>query len=83
MAVAAEGGGVEEGVGESSSPPRYAASAPAASGPAASGGSGGGVAPGDICAQVYDRLVADGNDEATGPDFRVQLEAHFARLPYR
>jgi hypothetical protein len=83
MAVAAEGGGVEEGVGESSSPPRYAASAPA---PAASGGSGGGsggVAPGDICAQVYERLVADGNEEAAGPDFRVQLEAHFARLPYR
>ncbi|KQJ92138.1 serine/threonine-protein kinase STY46 [Brachypodium distachyon] len=89
MAVAAEGGGpaaaVEEGVGESSSPPRDAPPAPA---PAPSGGSGGGGGAGgggasrDICAEVFERLVADGNDEAAGPDFRAQLDAHFARLPY-
>ena len=78
--MAAEGGGVEEGVGESSSPPRYVAPEPAASG---GSGGGAGAAALDICAQVYERLVADGNEEATGPDFRVQLEAHFARLPYR
>ncbi|XP_044949228.1 serine/threonine-protein kinase STY8-like isoform X2 [Hordeum vulgare subsp. vulgare] len=78
MAVAAEGGGVEEGVGESSSPPRSAPPAPAVSG----GSGGGGGAPRDICTQVFERLVADGNEEAAGPDFRVQLEAHFARLPF-
>ncbi|KAM3255687.1 hypothetical protein ACQJBY_048706 [Aegilops geniculata] len=78
MAVAAEGGSVEEGVGESSSPPREAPPAPAVSG----GSGGGGGAPRDICTQVFERLVADGNEEAAGPDFRVQLEAHFARLPF-
>ncbi|XBI79788.1 hypothetical protein VPH35_089133 [Triticum aestivum] len=78
MAVAAEGGSVEEGVGESSSPPREAPPAPAVSG----GSGGGGGAPRDICTQVFERLVADGNEEVAGPDFRVQLEAHFARLPF-
>ncbi|KAG8050580.1 hypothetical protein GUJ93_ZPchr0009g1445 [Zizania palustris] len=77
----AEGGGVEEGVGESSSPPRGAAG-PAA--PTASGGSDGGAAGlggYSICDQVFDRLVAEGNEEATAPDFRAQLEHHFSRLP--
>ncbi|XP_052138871.1 serine/threonine-protein kinase STY46 isoform X2 [Oryza sativa Japonica Group] len=83
-AAAAEGGGgggVEEGVGESSSPPRDPAAAPAASG--GSGGGGGGGAGGlNICNQVYERLVAEGNEEAAAPDFRAQLEAHFMRLPH-
>ncbi|EEE52818.1 hypothetical protein OsJ_35327 [Oryza sativa Japonica Group] len=75
------GGGVEEGVGESSSPPRDPAAAPAASG--GSGGGGGGGAGGlNICNQVYERLVAEGNEEAAAPDFRAQLEAHFMRLPH-
>uniref|UniRef100_A0A0E0J750 non-specific serine/threonine protein kinase n=1 Tax=Oryza nivara TaxID=4536 RepID=A0A0E0J750_ORYNI len=32
--------------------------------------------------QVYERLVAEGNEEAAAPDFRAQLEAHFMRLPH-
>ncbi|RCV37188.1 hypothetical protein SETIT_8G042900v2 [Setaria italica] len=82
-------GGAEEGVGESSSPPRAPAPAPA---PAASGGSGGrgggggggGVGARDICREVFERLVADGHVEAvgaSGPELRARLEAHFARLP--
>ncbi|KAL5225571.1 hypothetical protein ABZP36_012210 [Zizania latifolia] len=77
--AAAEGGGVEEGVGESSSPPRDAAG-PAA--PTASGGSGGGAGGGQsICSQVFDRLLAEGNEEAAAPGFLSQLEHHFSRLP--
>jgi hypothetical protein len=71
------GGGVEEGVGESSSPPRDAAPAPAAS-----GGSGGGGAR-NICGQVYERLVADGHEGASDPEFLENIVAHFARLPHR
>ncbi|KAL6906119.1 hypothetical protein ACP4OV_003720 [Aristida adscensionis] len=83
-AVAAAPGGphgaVEEGVGESSSPPRdAAAAAPAA--PAGSGGSGGAGGGRDICGQVLDRLVADGHEEAADPEFRDKIVAHFARLP--
>ncbi|RCV36118.1 hypothetical protein SEVIR_7G306100v4 [Setaria viridis] len=79
-AAAAEGGlggGVEEGVGESSSPPRDAAPVPAGS-----GGSGGGGGARDICGQVLDRLVADGHAEASDPEFRDKLVAHFGRLPH-
>ncbi|KAG8093650.1 hypothetical protein GUJ93_ZPchr0012g21214 [Zizania palustris] len=77
--AAVEGGGVEEGVGESSSPPRDAAG-PAA--PTASGGSGGGAGGGQsICSQVFDRLLAEGNEEAAAPGFLSQLEHHFSRLP--
>ncbi|CAN6344490.1 unnamed protein product [Urochloa humidicola] len=79
-AAAAEGGfggGVEEGVGESSSPPRDAAPVPAGS-----GGSGGGGGAGDICGQVLERLVADGHAEASDPEFRDKLVAHFGRLPH-
>lgn len=76
-AEAAAGGGVEEGVGESSSPPRDAAPAL----PAGSGGSGG--AARDICGQVYERLVADGHEGASDPEFHERLVAHFARLPHR
>lgn len=69
------------GRGESSSR-RVTAAAPAASG--GSGGGGGGGAGGlNICNQVYERLVAEGNEEAAAPDFRAQLEAHFMRLPHR
>lgn len=78
-AAGGPGGGVEEGVGESSSPPRDAAPAPAVSG--GSGGSGG--AARDICGQVYERLVADGHEAASDPEFREKLLAHFARLPHR
>jgi hypothetical protein len=77
--VAAEGGPVEEGVGESSSPPRVDA-APAPSGSVGSGGRGG---AGDICAEVLERLVADGHAEASDPEFRDRLAAHFGRLPHR
>jgi hypothetical protein len=80
--VAAEGGpggAVEEGVGESSSPPREDA-VPA---PAGSGGSGGSGGAREICAQVLDRLVADGYAEASDPEFRDRLAAHFGRLPHR
>ncbi|CAL4904088.1 unnamed protein product [Urochloa decumbens] len=79
-AAAAEGGfggGVEEGVGESSSPPRDAAPVPAGS-----GGSGGGGGARDICGQVLERLVADGHAEASDPEFRDKLVAHFGRLPH-
>uniref|UniRef100_A0A804RGI0 non-specific serine/threonine protein kinase n=1 Tax=Zea mays TaxID=4577 RepID=A0A804RGI0_MAIZE len=79
--VAAEGGpggAVEEGVGESSSPPREDA-VPA---PAGSGGSGGSGGAREICAQVLDRLVADGYAEASDPEFRDRLAAHFGRLPH-
>ncbi|KAL6642304.1 hypothetical protein ACP70R_020485 [Stipagrostis hirtigluma subsp. patula] len=77
-ALAAGGphGAVEEGVGESSSPPRDAAPEPAGS-----GGSGGAGAARDICGQVLDRLVADGHEEASDPEFREKIAAHFARLP--
>ncbi|KAK3139388.1 hypothetical protein QOZ80_5AG0382470 [Eleusine coracana subsp. coracana] len=78
-AAGGPGGGVEEGVGESSSPPRDAAPAPAVSG--GSGGSGGAAAR-DICGQVYERLVADGHEGASDPEFREKLVAHFARLPH-
>jgi len=79
--VAAEGGpggAVEEGVGESSSPPREDA-VPA---PAGSGGSGGSGGAREICAQVLDRLVADGYAEASDLEFRDRLAAHFGRLPH-
>ncbi|CAO2145683.1 unnamed protein product [Urochloa humidicola] len=76
---------MEEGVGESSTPPRAPAPAPA---PAASGGSGrgggGGAGGRDICREVFERLVADGHMEAvgaSGPELLARLEAHFARLP--
>lgn len=71
-----EGGGggggaaeeIEEGVGESSSPPR---------------GFGGGGAH-DLKSDIFERLVAIGNEEAVAnPDFKEQLDAHFARLPPR
>ncbi|CAN6362345.1 unnamed protein product [Urochloa humidicola] len=82
----AEGGGAEEGFGESSTPtpPRAPTPAPA---PAASGGSGGGVRGGGGGAggrEVFERLVADGHVEAvgaSGPELLARLEAHFARLP--
>jgi hypothetical protein len=80
-----EGGGAEEGVGESSSPPR--APAPAASGGSGGRGGGGGAGGRDLCRAVFERLVADGHVEAvgatSGPELRAQLEAHFARLPVR
>ena len=79
MVAAEEGGPVEEGVGESSSPPREYAAPPA---PASSGGGSGGGAR-DICAQVLERLVADGHAEASDPEFRDRLAAHFGRLPHR
>nr|CAB3463152.1 unnamed protein product [Digitaria exilis] len=79
--VAAQGGpsvvGVEEGVGESSSPPREEAPVPSGS-----GGSGGGGGARDICGQVLERLVADGHAEASDPEFREKLVAHFGRLPH-
>nr|CAB3489188.1 unnamed protein product [Digitaria exilis] len=83
-------GGAEEGVGESSSPPRSPAPVPvpvpAASGGSAGrvGGGGGGAGGRDICREVFERLVADGHVEAagaSGPELRARLEAHFARLP--
>ncbi|CAL4989476.1 unnamed protein product [Urochloa decumbens] len=90
MMAEAEGGGAEEGVGESSSPPRAPARAPVPA-PGASGGSGGGGRGGgggaggrDICRDVFERLVTDGHVEAvgaSGPEFLARLEAHFARLP--
>uniref|UniRef100_A0A0D9XX50 non-specific serine/threonine protein kinase n=2 Tax=Leersia perrieri TaxID=77586 RepID=A0A0D9XX50_9ORYZ len=53
---------------------------------AAAAAEGGGVEEGvggvDICSQVYERLVAEGNEEAAAPEFRAQLEAHFQRLPH-
>ncbi|KAF3790886.1 Serine/threonine-protein kinase [Nymphaea thermarum] len=55
---------VEE-VGESSSPPRAAASPHLL----------------DVRDDVYRRLVEDGNDAANDPGFREQLDAHFSRLP--
>ncbi|XP_031475615.1 serine/threonine-protein kinase STY46-like isoform X2 [Nymphaea colorata] len=55
---------VEE-VGESSSPPRAAASPHLL----------------DVRDDVYRRLVEDGNDAASDPGFREQLDAHFSRLP--
>ncbi|PAN11204.2 hypothetical protein PAHAL_2G149800 [Panicum hallii] len=61
------GGGVEEDVSENSSPPPAAAPVHAA----------------DICSEVYERLVQEGFEEALVPEFREQLEAHFARLPLR
>lgn len=61
------GGGVEEDVSENSFPP--AAAAP--------------VHATDICSEVYERLVQEGFKEALVPEFREQLEAHFARLPLR
>ncbi|OEL31973.1 Serine/threonine-protein kinase STY8 [Dichanthelium oligosanthes] len=79
-AAAAEGGpggGVEEGIGESSSPPRDAAPVPAGS-----GGSGGVGGARDICTQVLERLVADGQAEASDPEFHDKLVAHFGRLPH-
>jgi hypothetical protein len=79
-AAAAEGGlggGVEEGVGESSSPPRDAAPVPAGS-----GGRGGGGGARDICGQVLERLIADGHAEASDSEFRDKLVAHFGRLPH-
>jgi hypothetical protein len=76
------GGGVEEGVGESSSPPRDAAPVVVLV-PAGSGGGSGGGAARDICGQVLERLVADGHPEASDPEFRDKLVAHFGRLPHR
>nr|CAB3459456.1 unnamed protein product [Digitaria exilis] len=80
-AAAAQGGpsvvSVEEGVGESSSPPREEAPVPSGS-----GGSGGGGGARDICGQVLERLVADGHAEASDPEFREKLVAHFGRLPH-
>lgn len=81
MAAAEEGGPVEEGVGESSSPPREDVAPPAPAG--SGGGSGGGGGARDICAQVLERLVADGHAEASDRDFRDRLAAHFGRLPHR
>jgi hypothetical protein len=84
-----EGGGAEEGVGESSSPPRAPAPAlvPAASGGSGGSGGGGGTGGRELCRVVFKRLVADGHVEAvgatSGPELRAQLEAHFARLPVR
>ncbi|CAO2147763.1 unnamed protein product [Urochloa humidicola] len=82
----AEGGGAEEGVGESATPPRAPAPAPApaASGGSGRGGGGGGAGGRDVCREVFERLVADGHMEAvgaSGPELRARLEAHFARLP--
>ncbi|KAG2633801.1 hypothetical protein PVAP13_2NG294900 [Panicum virgatum] len=62
------GGGVEEDVSESSSPPSAAAAPVHAT-------------ASDICSEVYQRLVQKGFEEALAPEFREQLEAHFARLP--
>lgn len=56
-----------EEVGESSSPPR-AAAAPHLF---------------DVRDDVYRRLVENGNDAASDPGFREQLDAHFSRLPPR
>ena len=64
------GGGVEEDVSESSSPPSAAAAPVHAT-------------ASDICSEVYQRLVQKGFEEALAPEFRKQLEAHFARLPMR
>ncbi|CAL5090456.1 unnamed protein product [Urochloa decumbens] len=59
--------GVEEDViSENSSPPRNVAPEHAAS---------------DICSEVYQRFIQEGFEEAFVPEFREQLEAHFARLP--
>lgn len=81
-AVAGDGGGgPEEGVGESSSPPRnpVLAPAPAASGGSGSGGGGRGGGLRDICREVFERLVNDGH--RAGSELLAQLEAHFNRLP--
>lgn len=83
VAAEEEVGPVEEGVGESSSPPREHAAAAAAAPAGSGGGSGGGGGARDICAQVLERLVADGHAEASDPEFRDRLAAHFARLPHR
>jgi hypothetical protein len=83
-AVAGDGGGgPEEGVGESSSPPRnpVLAPAPAASGGSGSGGGGRGGGLRDICREVFERLVNDGH--RAGSELLAQLEAHFNRLPIR
>jgi hypothetical protein len=82
--MAAGGGGAEEGVGESSSPPRVPA--PSASGGSGRGGGGAGaegLGLRDVCREVFERLVADGHAEALLPGLRARLEAHFARLPTR
>ncbi|RLN33570.1 hypothetical protein C2845_PM03G28660 [Panicum miliaceum] len=63
------GGGVEEDVSENSSPPPAAAPLH--------------TAASDICSEVYERLVQGDFKEALVPEFREQLEAHFARLPMR
>lgn len=62
---------LEEGTGESSSPPR--------------GIRGGVHVLCDIRNQIYARLVESGCEEAVAdPDrFRKQLEAHFDRFPER
>ncbi|KAK3118465.1 hypothetical protein QOZ80_9BG0699500 [Eleusine coracana subsp. coracana] len=83
-AAPAGGGGTQEGVGESSSPPRGPAPVPSASGGSGRGGEGAGVGGGglrDVCREVFERLVADGHAETFVPDLRARLEAHFARLP--
>lgn len=58
---------IEEGVGESSSPPRgFSDQDPCY----------------DIKNEIYARLVESENPEAiSNPDFRDQLDAHFSRLP--
>ncbi|KAK8966894.1 hypothetical protein KSP40_PGU019206 [Platanthera guangdongensis] len=58
---------IEEGVGESSSPPRGVSDQDPCY---------------DIKNDIYARLVESENPEAiSNPDFRDQLDAHFSRLP--
>ncbi|RWW10660.1 hypothetical protein GW17_00025788 [Ensete ventricosum] len=55
-----------EEVGESSSPPRAV----------------GGLGVYDIKNEIYERLVASGNEEVrSNPHFKEQFDAHFGRLP--
>lgn len=84
-AAPAVGGAAQEGVGESSSPPRGPEPAPSASGGSGRGGGAGAGGGGlrDVCREVYERLVADGHAETFVPGLRARLEAHFARLPTR
>ncbi|KAJ3671397.1 hypothetical protein LUZ60_007476 [Juncus effusus] len=79
MEAGGGGGGEEaEGMGESNSPPRAIPAGGGAAAPA-----GGGLSAAGMAAAVFEKLLADGNDEAvSNPDFKGLLDSHFMRLPH-